>query len=816
MTIEKQQQNSTVSGLNPFDFYNEENQLSSRSVPGSRRNSNDEKSLFPPHNLNDAPVDFMMKPPPRSFSIDVGSIHHNTNDYSSILFSNENDSSAAPSFQPNVYLQQRYSNSNNNNSSGSSYNNKTNTANYGLQFNSPVSELDLDSTLRRNSTRSVESLRSKSWAQFLENNNHSSSNAQHCYSQQQQQQQERGNPLDMNTHDVQAAFYGQPARRFSHGWASSNVNRMQDKKYDHFSVNDMKASSLSASYSYSDLHTGVLGPHRINEYSGTSANAVVPDNICQQFTQYGYCNLKEQCPYSHVPSIFLQQNNLLLNDHIAAAAASIMAYSTSNTATITTSPTSNAAHFFANQHPQLRYSSSESTVNVNMDSFYSNATNLPVFNVKPLPQLIDNHHQQQQRRTSGSTNTDPELNKYTGASLEEFEGNLFELCKDQNGCRFLQTKLEESSMNVTLIYEEIHTHFVDLMTDPFGNYLCQKLLERCDDAQRTSIVDVIAPEFLKICLSMHGTRAVQKLIEFLSTKRQIQAVITALKPNVVALIKDLNGNHVIQKCLHKLSSEHNQFIYDTVSEHCIQVASHKHGCCVYQRCIDYAVESQKVKLKKIQLVNVITQHALPLVQDPFGNYVVQYVLGLEDATYYDNLIRRFIEPIRELSLQKFSSNVIEKCIRVAGKETRRLLIAGIIDHPNMERFLRDSYANYVIQTCLDCAEEDQRIKFVECIRPLLPSIRNTPYGKRIYSKIHRDINNGTRSIALSSSTTRHLHYPHYQRSMLDDSSTTNSTNLINEMNSLRLNLISASPSTSNTATTTADNSKTASTATAYL
>ncbi|KAI8644796.1 armadillo-type protein [Parasitella parasitica] len=485
-----------------------------------------------------------------------------------------------------------------------------------------------------------------------------------------------------------------------------------------------------------------------------------------------------------------------------------MAYSTNNTTTITASPNSNAANFFINQHPPLRYSSSESTVNV--DSFYNNATNPPLFNIKSPSQVNDIQHQQQ-RRTSGSTNADPELNKYTGASLEEFQGKLFDLCKDQNGCRFLQTKLEESPMNVTIIYEEIHAHFVDLMTDPFGNYLCQKLLERCDDTQRTSIVDVIAPEFLKICLSMHGTRAVQKLIEFLSTKRQIQAVIAALRPNVVALIKDLNGNHVIQKCLHKLSSEHNQFIYDTVSEHCIQVASHKHGCCVYQRCIDHAVESQK-----IQLVNVITQHALPLVQDPFGNYVVQYVLGLEDATYYDNLIRRFIEPIRELSVQKFSSNVIEKCIRVAGKETRRHLIAGIIEHPNMERFLRDSYANYVIQTCLDCADEDQRIKFVECIRPLLPSIRNTPYGKRIYSKIHRDISNGPRSTASSSSTSRHLHYIHHQRSMINNSSTMNSSNIINGMNALHLNSNSASTSASNTTTTTATNNNANNAAIAYM
>ena len=27
---------------------------------------------------------------------------------------------------------------------------------------------------------------------------------------------------------------------------------------------------------------------------------------------------------------------------------------------------------------------------------------------------------------------------------------------------------------------------------------------------------------------------------------------------------------------------------------------------------------------------------------------------------------------------------------------------------------------------------------VECIRPLLPAIRNTPYGKRIQGKLHRE------------------------------------------------------------------------------
>lgn len=73
-------------------------------------------------------------------------------------------------------------------------------------------------------------------------------------------------------------------------------------------------------------------------------------------------------------------------------------------------------------------------------------------------------------------------------------------------------------------------------------------------------------------------------------------MIQALSPNVVTLIKDINGNHVIQKCLNKLSYKDKQFIYDAVSEHCVQVATHRHGCCVLQRCIDFSADNQKVTL----------------------------------------------------------------------------------------------------------------------------------------------------------------------------------------------------------------------------
>lgn len=341
----------------------------------------------------------------------------------------------------------------------------------------------MESNLRSNSARSVESLRSKSWAQYLDN----SAPLPPLPPQQQIHQQfysSAPGPLDINsTQDVQAAFYGQPVRRFSHGWpltttaANTTVSNVPNHSTSNMHKNS-NSSRLATSYSYSDIQmAAALGSYRMN-----NGNNSTYQDVCQQFRQYGYCTLKEQCPFSHTLNLTSQH-------------------------TVSQEPST----------PALRYSNSTSTCNSNnmadtaLSTLYEPLIS-PLFNLK---------QEQQVRRPS--TTIEPEMNKFAGVQLEDFQGRLYELCKDQHGCRFLQMKMEESSTNVNTIYEEVHSHFVDLMTDPFGNYLCQKLLERCDDGQRSVIVEVIAPDFLKICLSMHGTRAVQKLIEFLSTKRQVKS-----------------------------------------------------------------------------------------------------------------------------------------------------------------------------------------------------------------------------------------------------------------------------------------------------
>jgi len=334
--------------------------------------------------------------------------------------------------------------------------------------------------------------------------------------------------------------------------------------------------------------------------------------------------------------------------------------------------------------------------------------------------------------------------RFNNLPLEQVGGTIYQLCKDQHGCRYLQKQLENRiPEQVHMIWLETNQHVVELMTDPFGNYLCQKLLEYCSDDERTVLIQNAAPDMVGIALNQHGTRALQKMIEHVTLPEQINIIKEALRNQVVELIQDLNGNHVIQKCLNKLSAADATFIFEAVGNHCVEVGTHRHGCCVLQRCIDHADGAQKV-----WLIGRITEYAFQLVQDPFGNYVVQYIIDLNEQSFTEPIVLQFKTRIPLLSRHKFSSNVVEKCLRCATDFSKDMIVHEMLQPGEILPLLKDSFANYVVQTALEYATPAMKHALVENIRPHLPTIRTTPYGRRIQAKIQAyDARTGTPAAA---------------------------------------------------------------------
>jgi hypothetical protein len=130
----------------------------------------------------------------------------------------------------------------------------------------------------------------------------------------------------------------------------------------------------------------------------------------------------------------------------------------------------------------------------------------------------------------------------------------------------------------------------------------------------------------------------------------------------------------------------------------------------------------------------IEENALLLMQDAFANYTVSYVLengrpgeGLRIA----ELIRGKIEP---LSKQKFSSNVVERCIAIAPPPLLQQFVDEAI--ACMGELLRDAFANFVAQKFLDesVTNDAQARSVMAAMRPHLLDL-NLSCSRRVVNRI---------------------------------------------------------------------------------
>ena len=62
------------------------------------------------------------------------------------------------------------------------------------------------------------------------------------------------------------------------------------------------------------------------------------------------------------------------------------------------------------------------------------------------------------------------------------------------------------------------------------------------------------------------------------------------------------------------------------------------------------------------LIKKFEKDCIEIVQDPFGNYAIQYAIDTFGNESCKMIINEICTNILSLSMQKFSSNVVEKCI----------------------------------------------------------------------------------------------------------------------------------------------------------
>jgi len=286
--------------------------------------------------------------------------------------------------------------------------------------------------------------------------------------------------------------------------------------------------------------------------------------------------------------------------------------------------------------------------------------------------------------------------------LAGLKGRIVEFCKSQVGSRYLQRQLRKAEPEfVNLVVRELLPSLPELMCDTYGNYLCQQLAQAAGHELRQQMLERLAPSIFRVASDRKGTHALQALLGAVAFPEEAQFLAKALEPLVESLAIDQHGTHVVQRVLISLNLPAAEFIYVRVLANFVSLAQHPHGLCVVKKCILQADAAQRAKL-----LPKLAENAIHLVQCPFGNYAVQAALETWPGECTE-LIMRFKGRMLQLACQKFSSNVVEKCMVSADAALRSELIDELTGADRIAVLMESMYGMYAVQTACGYAAPAQ-------------------------------------------------------------------------------------------------------------
>lgn len=224
------------------------------------------------------------------------------------------------------------------------------------------------------------------------------------------------------------------ARRYSYGWHTPAAN------------NNNAGNRMMTSQSTSDL-ANLKFAQQNGMYSIAENNSArdLSQIMCPQFQQLGFCSRHDVCPFAHFTPAAPSSPNAYFSPMAGIPPPPLPQTSLYQQYTMMTQQQKSGS-FFNSLPPPFQQQQDHQQQQ------------------KPMMFKKYDHNQQQQQQQRRLL---PDQDRFADAKIEDFVGKLYELCKDQNGCRFLQKKIEEKEegdKNLEIVFKEIHCHFTELMT----------------------------------------------------------------------------------------------------------------------------------------------------------------------------------------------------------------------------------------------------------------------------------------------------------------------------------------------------------------
>ena len=343
----------------------------------------------------------------------------------------------------------------------------------------------------------------------------------------------------------------------------------------------------------------------------------------------------------------------------------------------------------------------------------------------------DKINNENEKNESNNIEDKLKFNDYNELNQEDkiILNNFLNLAKEQSSCRFLQQKINSQQYLVKYIFSLITQNINELIIHPYGNYLIQNIFFYLSEDQISKFVNLIKGNLLNISMNFYGTRVIQKLIDFIHNQNTMLNLLNGYN-NYSIIANDIFASHIIIKLLSFKQMYINSFIYEKINDDLVEISKNRHGCCVIKKILESKSSFNDT------IINNIINNAMKLIIDQYGHYTILYIIQSDLRTYKQKLIMNIIPNFIHLSIQIYSSTVLEKCFEFCEDDIKNILYQCLGNVTTMKILICDKYGNYVIQKAiLKTPNDNIRYYLFRIISSIINDIKNDNFGRQFYVKL---------------------------------------------------------------------------------
>ena len=297
-------------------------------------------------------------------------------------------------------------------------------------------------------------------------------------------------------------------------------------------------------------------------------------------------------------------------------------------------------------------------------------------------------------------NLEYNLNKITYIDINIFnsiKSKLIYLIKNQSGCKILQKFLNNTSPEIIhLIFEELYDNILNLLLDPIANYFCIKLFLLLNPIDNTKFFSLIIQNFILLSINKVSTHFIQLLISQIININKRKMIIQIVNSNLLKFSFDIYGCHIIEKIIICYEPVICKDIYNFIINNFIMLSNHVNGLCLIKQFLIIQYKKEYFSLIK----KILIEKIFLLIENPYGNYALQIVINFYSNEDIFDIFKQLFGQLTELSMMKYSSNVIERLLEKNEVFTKYFIQETCFQKKTIGHLIKNNFGNYVVQTCL--------------------------------------------------------------------------------------------------------------------